>query len=221
MTSVNEPKRSVSANLGLAGPLSAALFLVSLLGFAAVRTDGYSHGTKAVSELGALGAPSAIAFNLMAFIIPGLLVVVIAVAVRRAIGSRMGWVGPALLALSGIALVAAGVFPVDMADEGSPASAAHFAGAILTGVFWSFSLFWVGPGLRSRPEFEGIGRITPWFVLFPVANLLWQVAYGFGIGETPGWGQRIGFLGYFLWLTWLGLALFLEDGREETEEQTT
>lgn len=221
MTRVIEPKRSNSANLGLAGPLSAGMFLISLLSFAAVRTDGYSHGTKAVSELGALGAPSAPAFNLTAFIIPGLLVVVVAVAVRRVVGSRLGWIGPTLLALSGIALVAAGVFPVDMADEGSPVSAAHFAGAIFTGVFWSFSLFWVGPGLRARPEFEGIGRLTPWFVLFPFANLLWQVAYGFGIGETPGWGQRIGFLGYFLWLTWFGLVVFLVKAGHESGEGAT
>lgn len=210
MTSVLEPKRTVSANLGLAGPLSAVLFLASLFGFAAVRTDGYTHGTKAVSELGALGAPSAIAFNLLAFIIPGLLVVVLSIALRRAVGPGLGWVGPTLVALSGIALAAAGVFPADMSDRSSPVSVAHYAGAILTGVFWSLSLFWIGPGLRTRTGFEAIGRLTPWFVLFPVANLLWQVAYGFGVGETPGWGQRIGFLGYFFWLTWLGLVLFHE-----------
>jgi len=178
MTALHGPQRTLSANLGLAGPLAAVLFLASLLGFAAVRTDGYTHGTKAVSELGSFGAPSALAFNLLAFIIPGLLVVLLAVAVRRAVGPRLGWVGPTLVALSGLALAAAGVFPVDMVDEGSPISAAHFAGAILTGVFWSFSLFWVGPGLRTRPGFQGIGRLTPWFVLFPVANLLWQAAYG-------------------------------------------
>lgn len=218
MTSVFEPKRTISANLGLVGPFAAVMFLASLLGFAAVRTDGYTHGTKAVSELGALGAPSALAFNGLAFIIPGLLVVLLAVAVRRTVGPGLGWVGPTLVALSGIALVAAGVFPADMSDRSSPVSSVHYAGAVLTGVFWSLSLFWIGPGLGTRPGFEAISRVTPWFVLFPVANLLWQVAYVFGFGETPGWGQRIGFLGYFFWLTWLGLVLFYEGAAKKAVE---
>lgn len=218
MTSVHEPKRTLSANLGLAGPLSAVLFIASLLGFASVRTDGYTHGTKAVSELGALGAPTALAFNLLAFIAPGLLIVILAIALRRSVGPGLGWVGPGLLVLSGVALAAAGVFPVDMADRNSPVSSGHYAGAILTGVCWSLSLFWIGPRLQDRLGFEKIGRVTPWFVFFPVANLFWQVAYGFGVGETPGWGQRIGFLGYFFWLAWLGLVLFSTRSTRERPE---
>jgi hypothetical membrane protein len=207
-----EPKRGLWANLGLAGPLAAGLFAASVVGFASVRTDGYAHATKAVSELGAVGAPSALAFNLLGFIVPGLLVILLTIALRRAMGPGLGRVGPTLLALSGLALIAAGVFPVDMDDPGAPVSVAHFAGAMLTGVFWSFALFWIGSGLR-RVGFQVIGRMTPWFVLFPLANVLWQVVYGFGVGETPGWGQRIGFLGYFVWLTWLGLALYSEGRR--------
>lgn len=213
MMSANEPKQRASANLGLAGPVAAGLFTLSLVGFAAMRTDGYSHGTKAVSELGAVGAPSALAFNLLAFVVPGLLVVMLSVALRRCVGAKLGWVGPTLLGLSGIALVAAGAFPVDMADRSSPVSIAHYVGAILTGVFWSFALFWVGPGLRTQAGFETIGRLTPWFVLFTLANVLWQVAYGFGLGELPGWGQRIGFLGYFLWLSCVGLVLYFQGSR--------
>src|SRR3989304_1137074 len=52
-------------------------FLVALLAFAAARTD-YSHLTKAVSELGAIGAPHALAWNILGFGAVGVLVVIFA-----------------------------------------------------------------------------------------------------------------------------------------------
>lgn len=43
---------SAPRRIGWAGPLAALSFTVSVVVFAAMRTDGYSHATKAVSELG-------------------------------------------------------------------------------------------------------------------------------------------------------------------------
>lgn len=191
----------------MAGPAAALLFAGSLFGFAAVRTDGYTHGTKAVSELGAAGAPHAAAFNLLAFVLPGVLVVVLAAVIRRAAGPRGARTGPVLLAGSGIALVAAGVFPVDMAHPASAVSVAHAAGSMLTGIFWAAALFWLGPLLRRDLGLRTLGRLTPWFMLFLLANVAWQAAWQSGGLVLPGWGQRIGFAGYFLWVALTGLAL--------------
>ncbi|UMR28441.1 DUF998 domain-containing protein [Massilia sp. MB5] len=74
----------------LAGLLAGVLFFASLIGFAALRSDGYAHGRKAVSELGALGAPSAPAFNLLGFIVPGLLLAWFAYALLRVAERRTG-----------------------------------------------------------------------------------------------------------------------------------
>ena len=191
----------------LAAPAAAVLFTGSLLGFAAARTDGYAHGTKAVSELGAVGAPHAAAFNVLAFVVPGILVVVLAAVIRRAAGPQGVRTGPVLLAGSGLALVVAGVFPVDMAHRGSAGSTAHTAGAMLTGVCWAAGLFWLGPLLRRDLGLRTLGRLTPWFVLFPLANIAWQVAWQAGGLVLPGWGQRIGFAGYFLWVALTGVVL--------------
>lgn len=199
--------------LALAGPAAAVLFAGSLIGFAAARTDGYTHGTKAVSELGAAGAPHAAAFNLLAFIVPGMLVLVLAAVIGRAAGPRGARTGPALLAGSGIALVAAGVFPVDMAQRASAGSMAHAAGAMLTGICWAAALFWLGPLLRRELGLRTLGRLTPWFVLFLLVNVAWQAAWQSGGVVLPGWGQRIGFAGYFLWVALVGLAL--ASGRRE------
>ncbi len=200
--------------IGLVGPAAALLFAGSLIGFAAARSDGYTHGTKAVSELGTAGAAHAWAFNLLGFIIPGFLVVILAFAMARLARNRVRLIGPVLLGLSGLSLAAAGLFPADMADLSSASSTAHAAGAILTGVFWVIALFWLGPLLRDTVGAVRWGKITPWFGLFVFANLVWQILYQTGGPVLPGWGQRIGFAGMFFWVAITGLVLFRAKPRQ-------
>lgn len=192
--------------LALSGPFATILFASSLIGFAAVRTDGYTHGTKAVSELGAAGAPLASAFNILGFILPGLSIVLLAASLYR-VGTAPAKAGPVLLAFSGIAMVVAGVFPVDMDQQSSLSSQLHLAGAMLSGLLWALSLFWIAPQLKKRERFGRLARLTPWFGLFLVANIGWQILWQATGAVMPGWGQRIGFGGYFLWAAILGLML--------------
>lgn len=215
-----ERMQRANPGLGLAGPVAAAMFAASVIGFAMLRTDGYSHGTKAVSELGAVGAPHAIAFNMLGFVIPGLLVVIVAIALKQRAGSSMGVMGPILLALSGLAMALAGVFPIEPADESSTSSRLHYAGAILTGVFWALSVFWIGPALKRLAGLRKLGSVTPWFAIFLFSNVLWQVAYQSGLGVLPGWGQRIAFFGYFLWVSWAGFALWTQGTDQAPADRT-
>lgn len=193
---------------GWAGIAAAVAFATSLVGFAAVRNDGYTHGTKAVSELGAVGAPNALAFNLLGFVLPGLLVVALAVGLHRGLrasGSRA--TGPALLALSGLAFAGAGVFPVDMAARESMLSLLHLAASQLTGLAFAAAVFPLGAAMRRHPGLAGLGRVTPWFVLLLVVNVAWQIAWQATGVVLPGWGQRIAFAGYFLWVALAGWRL--------------
>ena len=201
----------------LAGPAAAVLFAASVVGFAAARTDGYTHGTKAVSELGAHGAPLAAGFNAAGFIAPGILVVVMAfIGYGRVTAPRMA--GPVLLGLSGISLAAAGIFPVDMEARSSLSSQLHLAGAMLSGLLWALSLFWIAPQLRKQHQFSMIGRLTPWFALFLVANIGWQIVWQATGALLPGWGQRIAFAGYFLWLGIIGSLLLIRQAGSAAAE---
>lgn len=194
-----------SASRGwLAGPIAASLFALSLIGFAAMRSDGYSHATKAVSELGAIEAPFALAFNIVGFILPGVLIIVFA---SRLIQKGESNRGPILLAMSGACLALAGLAPADMLDDEALTTILHAAGAIGSGVFWVFALFWVGPLLCERFGLQIWGRLTPWFSLFLMANVGWQVSFRMTGIVMPGWGQRIAFFGYFLWFAVTGLLL--------------
>lgn len=191
--------------LWLAGPAPAALFFVSLIGFAVARADGYSHATKAVSELGAIGAPFALAFNVVGFILPGFLIVVFAFRFMQKSDRKLG---PMLLAVSGACLAIAGFAPADMLDKEALTTIMHTVRAIGSGVFWVIALFWVGPLLHERFGLQTWGRVTPWFSLFLLSNVGWQVAFRMTGVVMPGWGQRIAFLGYFLWFAMTGLLLW-------------
>lgn len=199
-----------TARIWLAGPAAALLFAASLIGFAAARTDGYSHATKAVSELGAIGAPSSTAFNLFGLILPGLLIVAFALALGSASGRR---VGPWLLVGSGAMLALAGIAPANMDDYQAPTTILHGLGAIGSGLFWFLALFWLGPLLRDKFALRGWATATPWFGLFLLANIGWQAASSATGLVMPGWGQRIAFAGYFLWLAVTGWLLRREAGR--------
>lgn len=196
----------------LFGPIAALMFVVSLIGFAAIRDDGYSHATKAVSELGSIDAPNALAFNLLGFIAPGVLLILFSVALLQTARSR---VGPCLLLGSGIMLALAGLAPANLDDFGALTSQLHALGAIGSGVLWVLALFWLGPMLRRDFGLELWGRITPWFATFLFANVGWQIAFRATGLVMPGWGQRIGFLGYFVWIAITGFLLWRAASKSE------
>ncbi len=199
-----------SAPLGLASAAAIAapvVFAASVVGFAALRTDGYTHGTKAVSELGVIGAPNALLFNGLGFVLPGLLIALAAglfAQARRATGASTQ--GVVWLGLSGLAFAAAGVFPFDMANPATFTSQAHFAAAMLTGMFWATGIFRVRPALAAA-HISTLAVYGRWLALALVINIGWQIAFRAGLPILPGWGQRIGFAGMMTWVMWFGIAL--------------
>lgn len=207
VTGTQPAPNAVWRRLALAGPAAGALFAVAVIGFAAARTDGYTHGTKAVSELGAWDAPNFIAFNVLGFIAPGLLVTVLAWALAGAAGKGEKRAGPLLLGAAELSLAAAAV-PADMARLESSWTLLHGLFATLAPLIWAVSLFFNGPLLRKM-GYGALGRLTPWFALFLVVHFVWQGVWR-SVDQSwllPGYGQRVGFLGFFLWPSAVGIAL--------------
>ncbi|PSD48850.1 DUF998 domain-containing protein, partial [Stenotrophomonas maltophilia] len=75
---------------GLSGLVAALLFVLAVLGFGA-GLDGYAQARHPVALLGAQGVPHALAFNLLGFVLPGLLAVVVAECLRRRLPATAGW----------------------------------------------------------------------------------------------------------------------------------
>lgn len=182
------------------------LSLLSLVGFA-LPLPGYVHTLMPVGLLGATGVPRAQAFNLLGFIVPGLLMAWAALQLRGWVtpatagatgvpGLARGWwarIGTSLWMLSGLAFAAQGVWPLNPADLDGPASQRHAS-------MWT--LWWIAflPGglmlamgtWRSRPVAAAwalagtlavllFAAMPPWLLPGPIAQRValagWFVAY--------------------------------------------
>ena len=189
--------------------LAATVFWTALVAFGILRAD-YSQLTKAVSELGAVGAPHALAWNVLGFIVPGLLLAACGVAIGTAVDGHRGalrW----LLTGSGVAFASTGVFPAVM-QYGSPAMQApstvgHVMMLLLSSVLW---LIAIGVLLRKIRREPRLRRLLKPFVIVTVvalsglaANVLHDAIKP--LAYRPGLAQRLGFAGYFLWFVSLSL----------------
>lgn len=117
------------------GPLARDCWLatVALVAWAAALlvfgalSPGFSLALQPVALLGAQGEPRALWFNLVAFVLPGLLLAWLALRLRtRAGGSAwVARVGLQLVMLSALAFAAQGLLPIDPRDLDAAASRHH------------------------------------------------------------------------------------------------
>jgi hypothetical membrane protein len=202
--------------------LAATCFGIALVAFGTVRTD-YSQLTQAVSELGAVGAPHALAWNVLGFIVPGLLLAACVVGIGIVADGRRGAVRW-LLTGSGVAFAATGVFPAVM-QYGSPvmhapSTVAHVVMLLLSSVLW---LVAIGVLLRTITREPELRRLLKPFVIVTVvalsglaANVLHDAIQP--LAHRPGLAQRLGFAGYFLWFVSLSLWIAMSTTEQSSVE---
>jgi hypothetical membrane protein len=174
--------------------IGAASCLFAALGFAAAL-PGYSHGLHPLALLGASDVPSALAFNLLGFVLPGLLLVATGVRLRAAAGDT--WparIGMTLAMFSALAFAAQGAWPLD--PEELDAGASRFHAAAWTGWWIAFvpaaALLAITPA-RARAWHVAAAILVPLLVLVLPAIL------------GPAIAQRLAIAAWFAW--WLRLAV--------------
>jgi hypothetical membrane protein len=105
-----DPLVRIGALAGIGGPLLYA----AMVGVTGYLTPGYDPLTQWISELGATGAPYAMVFNVLGPGIFGLLSVLFALGLWRALkGGPLAFAAAALVTIAGIAGILEGVFPCD------------------------------------------------------------------------------------------------------------
>ncbi|MBX9803313.1 MAG: DUF998 domain-containing protein [Caulobacteraceae bacterium] len=181
---------------GLIGMTGVALFAVSLAVFGALN-PGYSHLTNAVSELGAVGAPNQLAWNLMGFLGVGLLLCTFGRGLGRVLGTASaGW----LLVLFGLSFAATAI-PADMGDLGAQTSVAHIAASQAVLLFWLLALirlmFVRSFGLTLR-------LVTGLALLLAIGTVVVRGAELL----PPGLTQRLSFAVVLGWVLAVSAALF-------------
>lgn len=187
--------------------LSRYSVLLALLLFAgtaafAGRIDGYSHAQHPLALLGASPLPRAWLFNLLAFVIPGLLVAWGALRLRatapasaHGLASWSGRIGAQLMLVSALAFAAQGVLPLDASDLESVRSARHAATWMVWWIAFAAGALLLAYGLReSAAHWRGVATSSLLAAfLLPLLALLLPMLVPAGIA------QRLAFALWFLW----------------------
>ncbi len=184
------------------GKLAGPWFFVCLFGFAAIQ-PGYSHLTKAVSELGAFGAPHALAWNTLGFFSTGVIILLFgiglqALLVRRGVRSTGGWSVVAL----GIAFAATAI-PADFELRFESAWTIAHAVFVLLGpipFLWSACVWPRALAGLGAPKSKILACVAAALLILPA------FASNAFLEQTPGVGQRLGFVAMFVWLGVLSSA---------------
>lgn len=181
------------------GIISGIMCWSGMFAFAALRPS-YSHSLNAVSELGAIGSPNALGWNLIGFVAPGVLLAIAGAAIAGSISPR-GWKSASfwLLLVSGLGFAGTGVFPAELRDGAvlltSSTTRAHFIMSLVHGVAWVAAATLLFLPLSRSSSWRGwhiVDAVLVILVLFAVFGLRGNVA--------DAVVQRIAGAIYFAWI---------------------
>jgi hypothetical membrane protein len=193
--------------LGLLIPL----WLFAGVALTALGYPGYSHLDQAMSQLGAVGAPTR-GYSAWVNNVPlGVLFVLFAVGVaRRFAGSRLALCSAALILLHGLASFATGLFSCDQGCAPAQPSVSQqvhnlagltmFLSLTLASALWAF----LGGRLLSSP---GFGRFSGLCVILAVVTV-GMMGKAFADGHGFGLYQRLNYAVSVIWiagLAWMAL----------------
>jgi hypothetical protein len=179
-----------------AAPLAALLCAIAVAGFGGGFAE-FSHLQHPIGLLGASLVPRAGAFNVLAFILPGVLAAVAAVGARGHLAGA-GWparIGAQALLLSALAFAAQGLFPLDSTDIDGAGSRLHAA---------AWTAWWIASGVGAALLAWGSRKRRDRHM--PAAAACFAAAVLFALllpGLLPaGLSQRIAYAAWFagLWL---------------------
>lgn len=141
-----------------AGWLAAACCALAVLGFAAALPE-FSHAQHPLGLLGAAGVPGAVLFNVLGFVLPGLLAAWVFVRLRARLpvgAARWAGIGCWLLVLSALAFAAQGVWRLDPSDLDGPISQRHATMWLLWWLVFAAGALVLGAGLLHERMWRGV-----------------------------------------------------------------
>jgi len=195
--------RAVARVLNAAGIAAPVLWVAALVFIGSLRPE-YSHSRQYISELAARGTPTQHLMQIAGFLLPGLMVAAFGVLVGLSAHTKLAGVGAALFIVSGIARMAAGVFPLDPCCAPMAPSFSHrmhnAAGIAYVLVMGGTVLIWCAVAERtSRTR-------AHWFRWYSLATLvaattlpLWLTSFGIDPANV-GLLQRASFGVLNLWI---------------------
>lgn len=187
---------------GAVAVLAAGVFAV-VLASSGSALEGYSQALHAPALLGARGQPGAIAFNLLGYVLPGVLGMLVMSGVRGRLDDAH-WaarIGSRLWLLSAIAFAVQGALPLDLADMDAPTSRMHAS---------AWTAWWLAFAPGGVLLALGLPRTPGWLALrvaaITGALLLPWFSLHAPFGMTAGVSQRLALVLWFASLVVAGFA---------------
>ncbi|AUP79222.1 DUF998 domain-containing protein [Flavivirga eckloniae] len=172
--------------VGIIGVLSVLILVITLLIFGYLNQE-FSFINDFISKLGAKGEPNAIWFNIIGFIIVGLLLFVFGLTYGNLLNDKLL---STLLSLFGLGFAFTAI-PIDMQMSETPFSKAHIVAICLGLAFWLFGLSRLGynralkKGTRTRANFTAtilvlsiIGFILGFWSMPITHRLVFGIVFG-------------------------------------------
>ncbi len=196
--------------IGALAGIGGAVFYVMVVAITGYLTPVYDPLTQWISELGAVGAPYTTLFNVLGPGVFGLLSVVFALGLWKALrGGLLAFAAAFLVAISGFASILEGVFPCDPGCIAvTTAGSLHLAIGLvpLLGMLGAMEIF--AFLVRKNPAW-------PWFFAFSHAMVVLTVifAIAFSSGATlDGLYQRIMIGAILVWVVVISARMWKLQG---------
>ncbi|QOI97495.1 MAG: DUF998 domain-containing protein [Flammeovirgaceae bacterium] len=189
------------AILGLLGPVT---FWLTYLIMSSIRPE-YNFLTKAVSELGSLDAPNKWTWNILGYILTGLLISIYSYGLFKSISNGQGSKLPLIsFVLSGLFMSFSGLFPGDFDNKQSTTMLLHTIGSFGSYIFFLIGAFTYPRQMKKTDYWKQSIKPTLTFTWLTIIFGAWPFIFP----NTPALGQRLVFFFYLLWIFYTALRLY-------------
>ena len=212
---MNQRLRSTNSLLAMCGMVAPVLFALAVIVLGFLRED-YSHVSDTISDLGEIGSPNMAGQNVN-FILTGLLILAFSFGLYRGTdpGKRVK-VGSLLVAVIGLGVAGAGVFPDDPSCPSPGCNSLAANGHGVAG-FMVFPAIPFAILLFAR----GLGRDTAWrryrtySLVTGIVALALLVLFDASESTLASWEgaiQRLYLVSWFQWIGVMAIGLFRLSG---------
>lgn len=179
--------RLTEKNIGIFGLLSVLTLITTLLVFGLLNSD-FSFWEDFISKLGAKGEPNAFWFNLIGFVVVGILLFIFGLSYGKLLNDKLLSI---LLSLFGLGFAFTAI-PIDMEFSRTSVSKAHIVAICLGLAFWLFGLSRLGYNqkleqkIRKRANFTAVILVL---AMIGSASDIWSmpVTHRLVFGIVFGW----------------------------------
>jgi hypothetical membrane protein len=196
----------------IVGFLAPTTFWLTYLVMANQR-PAYSFLTKAISELGSIDAPNKWTWNILGYILTGVLISIFSFGLFKNIktdtSNKLPFNG---IFLSGVFMAISGIFPGDFENKESLTMLLHTIGSFGSYIFFLIGAFTFPKQMKKTAYWTT--AIKPTLFLTWLTILFGSWAFIFP--SFPAVGQRIVFAFYFLWIFFTAYKLYNQTTKIKT-----